>query len=228
MQNKNLKKLYKRVDKCRFCQAMGNKLQHIHGFGALGPRFMLVLVNPTYRNLSSEPEYKGPRFPFIGVRQFWRVLADGGLIDKKTAYNLPPRTEWEGRHTKLAQNELLRNKLFLTNVVKCCYPHGKYPKKEVVKDGLIKLAEEIKIVRPKAIIAFSIFVYKLLTGKNIKMSSLDKGLPKAISEKISGLKIPVLPCYFPIGRGNPKKAIKILKKYACASYSHMDDNSKYK
>lgn len=191
---------------------MGNKLRHIHGFGAMRPKFMLVLVNPTYRNLSSEPGYAGPRFPFIGVRQFWRVISDGGLISRSAAYSLPSRAEWGSSHTKAMQNELLRNKLYLTNVVKCCYPHGKYPKGEVVEEGLKRLGEEIKIVRPKKIIAFSIFVYKMLTGKNIKMSSLDKKLPKAAPETISGLKIPVLPCYFPIGRGSPKKAVKVLKK----------------
>ncbi len=214
MANKNLEKLYKSVDQCRFCKAMGNNLRHIHGFGAIRPKLMLVLVNPTYRNLSSKPEYKGPRFPFIGVRQFWRVLADGGLISKKVANALPPSSEWIGANTAQIQNELLRNKLFLTNVVKCCYPHGKYPKKEVVDEGLKQLAKEIKIIKPKKIIAFSIFVYKLLTGENIKMSSLNRGLPKAMPENISGLNIPVLPCYFPIGRGSPKKAAKVLFRYA--------------
>ena len=212
MKNKNLQKLYKKVDACRFCKAMGNSLQHIHGFGAMSPELMLVLVNPTYRNLSSKPEYKGPRLPFIGVRQFWKVLADGGLISKKTSYDLPPPSDWNDTHTKIVQEELLRNKLFLTNVVKCCYPHGAYPDYEVTEDGLKKLAQEIRTVRPKKIIAFSIFVNKLLTGKTIKMSSLDKQLPEAFPEEISGFKIPVLPCYFPIGRGNPKKAVEILNK----------------
>lgn len=212
MTNINLEKLYKKVDACRFCKAMDNKLQHIHGFGAMKPKLVLVLVNPTYRNLSSAPGYAGARFPFVGVRQFWRVLADGGLISKKAANALPPRSQWKAENTKAVQKELLRNKLFLTNIVKCCYPHGKYPKSEVAEEGLKQLGEELKIVKPEKIIAFSIFVYKFLTGKNIKMSSLDNKLPESVPEIISGLQIPVLPCYFPIGRGSPKKAVKILKK----------------
>jgi hypothetical protein len=70
MGNRELQKLYGKIDKCRFCKADGNFLQHIYGFGALKPELMLILINPTYRNLSSEPKYKGARFPFIGVRQF--------------------------------------------------------------------------------------------------------------------------------------------------------------
>ena len=130
----SLEKLYKKVDECGFCKASRNKLQHIHGFGAMNPKLMLILINPTHRNISSAPDYKGFRFPFIGVRQFWKVLADGGLVNKKVAYDLPLRAEWSGEHTKLIQNELLKNKLFLTNIVKCCYGHSAYPDKKVISE----------------------------------------------------------------------------------------------
>jgi hypothetical protein len=124
MKNEKLGKLYKRVDHCKFCKTAGNNLQHIHGYGVMNPKLMLVLVNPTYRNLSSDPEYKSARFPFIGVRQFWKVLAGGGLISKTAAYDLPLRSNWKRGHTEKLQRELLKNKLFLTNMVKCCYDHS--------------------------------------------------------------------------------------------------------
>ncbi|MCI0615856.1 hypothetical protein L0244_22965, partial [bacterium] len=100
MGRRKLRKLYDCVDACKFCKADKNLLQHIHGFGALNPNLMLVLVNPTYRNLSSAPEYKGARFPFVGVRQFWKVLAGGGLIDKNVACGLPLRKDWNKNHTQ--------------------------------------------------------------------------------------------------------------------------------
>ncbi len=109
MRNQKLENLYRKVDQCKFCNSERNKLQHIHGYGVLNPKLMLILVNPTYRNLGSASEYQGNRFPFIGVRQFWRVLADGGLIDKKVAFNLPLRTAWNSGHTKQVQNELVKN-----------------------------------------------------------------------------------------------------------------------
>ncbi len=53
----SLEKLYKKVDECGFCKASRNKLQHIHGFGAMNPKLMLILINPTHRNISSAPDF---------------------------------------------------------------------------------------------------------------------------------------------------------------------------
>jgi len=213
MRSERLEKLYRRVDRCKLCKAAGNKLHHIHGFGAGRPRWMLVLVNPTYRNLSSSTEYRGPRFPFIGVRQFWRVLADGGLIDKNTASDLPLRSAWTARHTKQLQQELIRNDLFLTNLVKCCYQHSEYPKSRVLENQLPFLAEEIRIVKPKKIVAFGGLVYKVLTARSIKLSEYWTSAHSGGEvERISGLSVDVLPCYFPIGRGKPHMAAKVLRR----------------
>ena len=214
MGSKKLQKLYKRADDCKFCRADKNLLQHIHGFGALNPELMLILINPTYRNLSSDSEYKGVRFPFIGVRQFWKVLADGGLINRGVAYELPLRKEWKEKHTEQIKQELTLNKLFLTNVVECCYSHSAYPDDKVIAEQLKLLADEIKIVRPKKIVAFGGLVYKTLTGKNIKLAEYwNEQKIGTDFEIISGLTISVLPCYFPIGRGNPKKAAEIMKRF---------------
>ncbi len=210
---RKLQKLYKKVDDCEFCKADRNLLQHIHGFGALSPELMLILINPTYRNLSSDPQYKGARFPFIGVRQFWKVLADGGLIDKKVAYGLPLRNNWHEKNTAQIKRELIRNKLFLTNVVKCCYDHSTYPNGKVVKEQKEILAEEIRIVNPKKIVAFGGLVYEILTGKGINLSECRNGEKNKESEVISGLNISVMSCYFPVGRGNPRKAAEILRKF---------------
>lgn len=213
MRNVKLEKLYQQVDRCKFCKAEGNRLQHIHGFGVVNPRLMLVLINPTYRNLSSDPEYKGPRFPFIGVRQFWKVLADAGLINKKIAYRLPLRNEWKATHTKQIQKELIKNRLFLTNIVKCCYDHSFYPDGAVIQHQLKLLAEEIRIVKPESIVVFGGLVYKVLTGNDIKLNEYWRQKRRKKSfEIISGLNIPVTPCYFPVGRGKPALAVKILRK----------------
>lgn len=214
MKNKKLEKLYRRVDACKFCKRSRNKLQHIHGYGAMNPRLMLILINPTYRNLSSDPKYRGDKFPFIGVRQFWKVLANGGLIDKKVAFNLPLRAGWDDGYTIQIKNELVKNKLFLTNIVKCCYDHSAYPDKNVIESQLGLLAEEIKIVKPKTIVAFGVLVYKTLTGKNIKLTDYRSGLREKTTEAVSELGIPVVACYFPIGRGNPRKASEILSQSA--------------
>lgn len=210
--NTEFSKFYRGVDACLFCRRSGNQLQHIHGFGALRPRFMLVLINPTHRNISSHPAYHGPRFPFIGVRQFWRVLAEGGLMSKKIAIELPPARQWSVRHTAALQGELMRSKLYLTNVVKCCYDHSAYPAAEVLDVGTNILAREIALVRPKKIIAFGGLVYKLLTEKNITLRDYWRQEHSWLEkETISGRGVPVVPSYFPVGRGSPARAIRVLR-----------------
>ncbi len=171
------------------------------------------MINPTIKNISSHPEYRGVRFPFIGVRQFWRVLGKAGLINLELSEKLPLSKGWLELHTDLVKRELLENKLFITNSVKCCYNHGNYPNKKVIKEQLSFLEAEIKIVNPRKIIAFGGLVFKYLTGKSIVLSEYwDKEPLKEYPEIITGLKIPVIPAYFPVGKGNPSKAIRTLSQ----------------
>ncbi len=104
--------------------------------------------------------------------------------------------------------------MFLTNVVKCCYNHSAYPDKKVINDQLKILAEEIRVVDPAKIIAFGGLVYGVLTGKKIKLADYWSAPREKDPEVISRKNVQVAPCYFPTGRGNPKKAAEILKKFA--------------
>jgi hypothetical protein len=77
----NLSTLNKLFDSCPRCASESNPLQHVYGGGATrNPKYCFVLINPTHLNISTHPEYRGPRFPFIGVRQFWRILHRAGLL----------------------------------------------------------------------------------------------------------------------------------------------------
>lgn len=200
--------LYKKVDACTFCRQAKNPLQHIHGVGVRNPRYMLVLINPTHKNISSAPGYQGPRFPFVGLRQFWNILGKAGLIEK---LELPTRSEWKNGHTRLIKKEIEHNRLFLTNIVKCCYNHGNYPEQKIIEYQKDILKQEIRIVKPKQIIAFGALTFKTLTGLPIKLSEYWGQRNKEFSENISGLDTSVIPCYFPIGRGSPQKATKALQ-----------------
>jgi len=209
----DLKFLYKQIEECPYCKKSGNRLKHIFGFGVLNPRLMLILINPTYRNLSSNPDYCGDRFPFIGVRSFWKVLASGNLIDKKISSSLPDRSGWKNSDTERIKEELLKNQLFITNMVKCCFAHGDYPARPIIKWHLKWLKQEIMIVKPQKIVAFGTLVFKELTHKTIVFkNNLNKLTKHNNFELLTGLKIPVFACPFPIGRGSPQKAALVLRK----------------
>jgi uracil-DNA glycosylase len=208
-----LASLYERMDACARCRAVRNPLRHVLGAGAMRPDWMLVLVNPTSRNISSRHSYRGPRFPFIGVRQFWQVLAQGGFMDRALAAGLPPRAAWSLRHTETVQRALVKQRLFLTNAVKCCSDRGDYPSPEVLREGQRLLAEEIRIVRPRRIIAFGALVHRTLAGLPVSLTRYWAAAERPpFHENISGLRIPIVPCFFPIGRGSPSKAAAALRK----------------
>jgi len=208
--------LYKSVDNCPLCRKTQNKLRHIWGVGKIKPRFLLLLINPTYRNISSNQDYKGPRFPFIGVRSFWRILGDAGLINPKLSESLPPASRWKIKHTLSLKQEILKNNLFITNIVKCTFGHSSYPTQDYFEYYKEILKNELEIVKPRYIITFGQLSFKFLTGKNLTFSSFfthENYYKIHFKENLSSFKIPVLPCYFPVGRGKPKDSISILKIY---------------
>lgn len=80
--------------------------------------------------------------------------------------------------------------------------------------------KEIEIVQPEYIVTFGLIPFERLTGKKIKLSEhyLDINKNKKLKFyelKINSFKttskIKVIPCYFPVGRGNPRRAVEILK-----------------
>ena len=79
--------LNKIFDECPRCASEANSLQHVYGGGATrNPRYCFILINPTHLNISTRPGYRGPRFPFIGVRQFWRILHRAGLLGEEVLH----------------------------------------------------------------------------------------------------------------------------------------------
>lgn len=199
-----LAQLFDRFDDCPLCRQKGNQLQHILG-GGLGyrPKAALVLINPTYNNISSQPRYAGLRFPFVGVARFWRVLTDAGW--------LPPVSD-----DPRALHKLLSDRgIYLTNLVKCTSPHGNYPQREVFSYHWPLFQKELEIVQPQNIVAFGILPVKYLTGQTIKMRDfVARAYPLAYKNLV-----PVYPCYFPVGRGNPKLAVVMLRRIKARIYN---------
>lgn len=214
--NKKLINLYQKIDNCPLCEKSHNSLQHILGVGdTQSPKFMLLLINPTYRNISSQSAYKGWRFPFIGVKSLWDVFLKSSLIAKET-HDFIDQGKW-GRETqrKILQ-DIKERKIYLTNLSKCTRSDASYPNRETVDYHLRILKEELKILKPQIIISLGLFPFEKLIGQKIKLLRYYKdvvaGNIKTFSlVKHSNLKSKVVPCYFPTGRGNPKRAAKMLQ-----------------
>ena len=78
------------------------------------------------------------------------------------------------------------------------------------------MKREIELVKPKYIVSFGLIPLRYLIKEKIKLSDYYS---KVIENKklifydlsINSFKSKVIPCYFPVGRGNPKKSVEILK-----------------
>ncbi len=208
-----LNKLYKKFDGCKRCKQQKNKLRHILGGGKFArPKLLFLFINPTHLNLSSHQDYKGKRrFPFIGVRYFWKLMSQAGFISNKLIERIY-KTGWLTEYENGIERELIDNDIYITNLVKCTQSNPDNPNKDIISQDLGYLIQEIDLVNPKFVITFGKLPTEVLTNKTIKLADYYDDVKRSRYKPIkSPNNFSVLPCYFPIGRGNPLKAIEILR-----------------
>ncbi|GMR18915.1 MAG: hypothetical protein BMS9Abin34_037 [Patescibacteria group bacterium] len=212
-----LKAVYSRFDSCKRCKNEGNELNHILGGGKFrNPKFLFLFINPTHRNISSHKDYSGERrFPFIGVRHFWKLFARAGFIDSGLIEDIY-RNGWQTKDEERIEDNLIKEGVYISNLVKCTQPHPENPPKEIIRQELPLLKQEIRIVNPRYIVTFGKLPTKIITGLDVRLIDClnavkTKQYKKLDSVDILGNHFKVLPCFFPVGRGNPPKALKILK-----------------
>ncbi len=214
-----LENLWLEVDNCTYCKRSGNELQHVHSGGqAKNPRFALVFINPTYQNISTKTQWCGIRFPFIGTRPVWRVLVKSGLLPEKTLQLTEGK--WNEETAVQVEQILCENGIYITNVVKCTAAHGNAPSQEAINAQLPRLYRELSIVKPELIIAMGLIPFKALTSETVKLSDFSKQFktkPKFFHSPVGK----TVPCWFPVGRGNPRKAIELLSLIA-RMYKNFD------
>lgn len=222
---KELSALYDEFDNCERCREENNPFLHVLGGGKFrNPKFLFLFINPTYLNISSHRDYGGKRrYPFVGVRYFYRLLSEAGFVEKEIIKEIYQRGWQIGDDNRIEQS-LVKNKVYITNLVKCTQSHPQNPSKKVIRKNFSLLEKEINIVSPRYIVAFGTLVFKILTNKNILLRDCLKKLDNNDYEffqsiDILGKKYNVFPCYFPVGRGNPTGALKILE-YVKQEYSN--------
>lgn len=187
-------------------------LRPVPGNGSLKPVVGFVFINPTYRNISASPGWKGPSYPFIGTKQWWNVLFRAGILPEHLASSIV--NGWDEELAQEVLSWMEQSGIWITNVVKTAYNHSRIPDMATMRAGASILMKELEILKPKFIVAMGAIPFRMITGKSIKLSeayeSLMRGRP--LSETVGSST--VLPCYFPVGRGNPKRAEEMLRTYS--------------
>ena len=193
-------------------------LTSIYGGGeSCSPKLALVFINPTQRNIASRPDWIGPRFPFIGTARVWRLLGDCQLLDKRVAeqFSKPPEA-WSIEDARELEKQLIHASLYITNVVKETASDSLMPPTAVFRQYETLLHDEIAFVKPRLIVALGLATYKSLTGMSVQLNEIYTQALKdgGVTPLGSCRGQPVIACYFPVGRGNPRRAATLLQMVA--------------
>lgn len=215
----NLEELWNYTGELSKTHFPDNDLMPILGGGKeKNPKLMIVFINPTIRNISSDRNWNGPRFPFIGRKRPWDIFYDIGLFDAGLMYRIKNTSYWSLDLTEKVLRFMRNNGLYFTNLVKNTGHNADLPNAKQIKLYLPILLREIELVGPEYIIAFGSMVIKALTKQSIKLFEYYESLQRTnkvmiLEIKTSSGNFKVVPCYYPIGRGNTKRAAEILKKF---------------
>ena len=181
-------------------------LSSIYGAGCVeNPDIMFVFMNPTGRNISSIPSWKGLRAPWIGTKQVWGIFENLGLLKSQIYLKIKSikPDEWNFDFANEVYKDIQNHSVFITNLGKCTQIDARPLNNYVFKDYLKLMYKEIEIVNPKKIITFGNQVSSILLGKSISVSNYT-GNEK---EVLNGYEI--YPTYYPVGQGRRNMPLAI-------------------
>jgi len=157
-----------------------NNLKPILGDGkTFRPKIMFVFINPTYANISSNPNWQGSRFPFIGTKPLWRVFHRAGMFDDELMNKINNSKSWSLELTNEVLNFLKSKSFYLTNIVKWTGHDATLPNSEKIKLFLPILKREIEIVKPQYIVTFGLIPFENITNQKIRLKNYFEDVMKS-------------------------------------------------
>lgn len=192
-----LKKEYEKMQ-----QVYGNQSLKSINFGGCdkNPDICFVFMNPTSKNIASNPSWNGIRAPWIGTKNIWDLFVVTNLFDIDIYHVIKNKkaSEWDEEFAEKVYNEVKKNKIFITNLGKCTQLDARAIPNEVYKQYLNLLEKEIEIVDPKVIILFGNQVSTVFLNEKISVSQCRK---KEFIKKINGKEYKCYSIFYPIGNG---------------------------
>src|SRR5699024_10462863 len=150
------------------------------------PDFCFVFMNPTGKNIASNPNWKGRRSPWIGTKNIWKLFYKIGLLDEKIYKKIISKKpqEWSEVFADIVYADVEKHKYFITNLGKCTQVDARVLPNSVYSEYLDLLCKEIEIINPKIIITLGNQVSSILLNKNISVSQCRKqSFPRNIAGK---------------------------------------------
>lgn len=207
-----LESLNKKFDKLQ-CIYGDKELDAIYNGGCTNnPDVCFVFMNPTKRNIASSKNWHGLKSPWIGTKNVWNLFYELKLIKKETYQKIKmiKGSEWTEDFANQVYEDIIKNKVYITNLAKCTQIDARPLKDNIFIDYLELFEKEIEIVNPKVIILFGNQVSSIFLKENIAVSEVrKKSFYKNINKKI----YKCYAVYYPVGNGfyNIDKAIEDIK-----------------
>ena len=175
------------------------------------PDVCFVFMNPTGKNPSANPGWKGRRAPWIGTKNVWKLFHQIRLLSDDvfdSIQQLKPN-QWTEEFADKVYDDVSEHKAFITNLGKCTQLDARPLPDSVYLEYLELLYQEIDIVRPKLIVSMGNQVSSILLERKISVSQCRR---KGFTKDILGHSYAIYPVYYPVGNGmmNMGKAVEDL------------------
>lgn len=190
-------------------------LPYVYGGGKTRrPSLALVFMNPTARNQSVSDAWHAGRSPFIGLSRIWRFLANARLLDGSDIADLPPDGTWSEDFAVAFYGRIADRGLYITNLVKACAADATNPPVSMAKRFRTATIAELAAVKPGVIVTMGTLVSSVLLQREIRFkewfADSNGSASKRADRAVAGAD--VVPCFYPIGRGDPSAARRVLRQ----------------
>ena len=169
-------------------------------------------MNPTSKNIASNPSWNGIRAPWVGTKNIWDLFLATNLFDVNIYNEIKSKkaNEWDMEFAEKVYKEVEKKKIFITNLGKCTQIDAKPIKNSVYEKYLSLLEQEIEIVNPKVVILFGNQVSSIVLDEKIAVSQVRK---KCFTQKVNGKEYKFYSVFYPVGNGrfNIDKSIEDIK-----------------
>ncbi len=195
-----IKKLFVKFDELQ--QIYGDKkLDAIYGCGEINnPKFCLVFMNPTARNVATNKNWTGIKAPWIGAKNVWNMFFQLGLFDEDfiNEINLRKPIDWNYEFAETVYKKVCENSIYITNLSKATQIDARALPDDIFRKYIELFKSEIDSTKPRAIITFGNQVSSVLLNKKVKVSEYRK---KYELLDVNGISYKVFPVHYPVGQG---------------------------
>jgi len=164
------------------------------------PDICFVFMNPTWKNPSSNKNWKWLKAPWIWTKNVWKMFFELWFIPEDIYLDIKNKkaNDWNYNFSEKIYNIVKNRSLYITNLSKATQIDDRPLKNNVFKEYMSLFEKELNLVNPKIIVSFWNQVSSILLNENIKVSETRK---KYNIKNIEDKQYKVFPLFYPVWQG---------------------------